>query len=342
MTPPLRRLARALSAHHLDQEARHVAVFLSFGIALALAAGLGVAWAAGFGNVAHRLRHVDVFWFPLALGSAVAAHLGYVLAYREIVHVNEGPRLDLPRALALVSTGFGIFVPRGGFALDLEALRDLGISQREARVRVLGLGALEYVVLATGACVCSFVLLVRHSHVHHAVTLSWAIGVPAGAVLALLALRYRRRLCHNRLGGVLRPGLDALEVVGKILGSPRRHGFAALFGMSAYWVGEVYVLWACVAAFAHRPPPVPSLVVAYATGYALTRRTLPFAGAGAVEALLPFALSWVGFALAAALLAVFAYRVFNLWLPVGPGLVGLLVLRRRSSSRGRRSPSSRS
>jgi uncharacterized membrane protein YbhN (UPF0104 family) len=73
---------------------------------------------------------------------------------------------------------------------------------------------------------------------------------------------------------------------------------------------------------------VPAVVVGYATGYALTRRTLPLAGAGAVEALLPFALLWVGYPLAAAILAVFAYRVFNLWLPLGPAAAALFALRR--------------
>jgi hypothetical protein len=44
---------------------------------------------------------------------------------------------------------------------------------------------------------------------------------------------------------------------------------------------------------------------------------------------LPFALTWVGYGLPAAVLAVFAYRVFNLWLPLGPAAAGLYALRRR-------------
>jgi len=69
------------------------------------------------------------------------------------------------------------------------------------------------------------------------------------------------------------------------------------------------------------------LLIGYATGYALTLRTLPFAGAGAVEALLPFALSWMAISLPAAVLAVFAYRIFNLWLPIVPAAVGLRSMR---------------
>jgi len=73
---------------------------------------------------------------------------------------------------------------------------------------------------------------------------------------------------------------------------------------------------------------VPAVVVGYAAGYALTRRTLPLAGAGAVEALLPFALTWVGEPLPTALLGVVAYRIVNVWLPLGPALAGRFALRR--------------
>ena len=70
-----------------------------------------------------------------------------------------------------------------------------------------------------------------------------------------------------------------------------------------------------------------ALLIGYATGYALTRRTLPFAGAGAVEALLPFTLSWAGTPLAAAVPAVVIYRMINLWLPILPATVGLRAIR---------------
>ena len=102
--------------------------------------------------------------------------------------------------------------------------------------------------------------------------------------------------------------------------------------MAVYWAGEVFVLWVCLAAFTRHTPSVEAVVVGYATGYALTRRTLPLAGAGAVEALLPFALTWVGYGLAPAVLAVFAYRIFNLWLPLGPAAAALYALRRRPPS----------
>ena len=319
-----------LLAHHREHEAHHVVVLMVVAGALSLIAAILVAGTAGYVAVASHIRHANTYWFPFAIAGAVAAHVGYTVAYREVANVGRDVRLGALRAAAIVAAGFGMFIPRGGFAVDLEALQDLGVPREEARVRVLGLGSLEYAVLSAGACACSILLLVNHSHAQRAVTLSWTIGVPAGTALALLAVRYRDWLCRGRIGRLLRPALDAIAVVGRIVAAPRRHGAAAFTGMAVYWAGEVFVLWACLAAFTRDAPSVTAVVVGYATGYALTRRTLPLAGAGAVEALLPFALTWVGYGLPAAVLAVFAYRVFNLWLPLGPAAVALYHLQRRA------------
>jgi hypothetical protein len=316
-----------LFAHHREHEPQHLLILMILAGAISLTATIVAAWIAGFGAVADAARHVNFYWVPFAMTGAVAAQLGYVFAYREIAHVDRGTRIGALRAGAVVAAGFGMFFPRGGFAVDLEALEDLGVPREEARIRVLGLGSLEYAVLAAGACACAFLMLLSHDHAQRSVTLSWVIGVPAGTCLAILAVAHRDWLSRGP-GRILRPFLDALYIVGLIVAAPRRHGVKALIGMALYWAGEIFVLWACLAAFTRHLPSIPAVVVGYATGYALTRRTLPLAGAGAVELLLPVALYWVGFPLAAAVLAVFAYRVFNLWLPIVPAAAGVIALRR--------------
>ena len=321
---------KVLFAHHREHEPHHVVMLMILAGALSLIAAILVAGAAGYVAVASHARHANTYWFPFAIAGAVAAHVGYTFAYREVANVGRGVKLGTLRAGAIVAAGFGMFIPRGGFAVDIEALEDLGVPSEEARIRVLGLGSLEYAVLATGALICAIFLLLDDPHAQRAVTLSWTIGVPVGTALALLAVRYRKRICRGRLRRVLGPPLEAIGVVGQIVASPRRHGAAAFTGMAVYWAGEVFVLWVCLAAFRRDTPSVTAVVVAYATGYALTRRTLPLAGAGAVEALLPFALTWVGYNLPAAVLAVFAYRVFNLWLPLGPAAAALYALQRRA------------
>jgi uncharacterized membrane protein YbhN (UPF0104 family) len=63
------------------------------------------------------------------------------------------------------------------------------------------------------------------------------------------------------------------------------------------------------------------VVIAYATGYAATRRSLPLGGAGVTEVLMTYSLYWVRQPLAPALAAVVAYRIFNLVLAAMPALI---------------------
>jgi len=185
-------------------------------------------------------------------------------------------------------------------------------------------------------------VLLRGLSVDQSLTLPWVIGVPAGAVLALTALRFRKSVGRwPVIGERLARGLNALALVLGIVCKPRQH-WLGLLGVACYWAGDIFVLWSTLHAFSAHTPPTAQLVVGYATGYAATRRALPLGGAGIVEALLPFALGWVEIARAPALLAVFAYRLINLWLPMIPALAGLPTLRRlegrRRGSRLRQHP----
>ncbi len=323
---PLRAL-RALRARHLEYGRHHVAGFILIAAALAFAALAGVAWAAGFDRIADLLDRPQWVWFPIALGGEVAAYLGYTLAYREVTHTHPAPNLRLLETVALVAAGFGMFIARGGFAADYEVLQERCRDDTEARVRVLGLGMLEYVILAPVTCVAAAYLLLDGSRISSGFTLPWVIGVPVGLVLALALLRRRHRFDGRRgwRGGVA-SGLDGFVILDRLARRPRRGALAA-FGMTLYWVGDAFCLWACLHGFLGRPIPVTALIVGYATGYALSRRTLPLAGAGVVEALLPFALLWVSLPLAAGMLAVLAYRFFNLWLPLLPAVLGFRHLR---------------
>ncbi len=71
-----------------------------------------------------------------------------------------------------------------------------------------------------------------------------------------------------------------------------------------------------------------ALVVAYATGYALSRRSLPLAGAAVTEAFLAYALFLVGEPFAVALVGVLAYRFFNFVLPMVPAVAARPGVRR--------------
>jgi uncharacterized membrane protein YbhN (UPF0104 family) len=315
-----------MSSNVTHRSARELALFLALSGALSLLAVTGVAWAAGFHALEDRIRSYHLEWLALALAAEIVAYLGYMFAYREVARVEKGPGLEKRHAAAFVATGFGAFVARGGFALDLHAFQGQGISDRQARIRVLGLGALEYAVLAPAACGAAALLLVEHVRSPATgITLPWAIGVPAGAAIILPLLALRGRLRHHGWQDGLAQGLESIHVL-RCLFMRARHA-AAPVGTALYWLGDILCLWACLRIFEPQPLGVAQLLIGYATGYALTRRTLPFAGAGAVEAFLPFALSWAGTPLAAALPAVVMYRLINLWLPIIPATIGLRTVR---------------
>jgi uncharacterized membrane protein YbhN (UPF0104 family) len=225
-----------------------------------------------------------------------------------------------------VAAGFGSFVARGGFAVDVHAFKQAGLTDQEVRVRVLGLGALEYALLAPAACVVAIQLLADGHSPSLGLTLPWAIAVPLGFVAALWTVEKRETLrVHPGRRRHLAQALDSVYVLKRMFAQPK-HLLGPL-GSAVYWFGDIFCLWACLQAFTHGTPNISLLLLGYATGYALTRRTLPLGGAGAVDALLPFALSWCGISLAAAVLAVFAYRIFNLWLPLVPAAIGLRSMR---------------
>lgn len=325
-----KRVRDAIASSYLEQHPAHTAAFVVIAGALAAGALFGLAFVAGPGAVLHRLAHPNLYWLPIAFGATVMSYLGYMLAYRECACAGSGPDLPMAHVGALVAGGFGLFIPRGGFALDVDALEVAGLPRREARVRTYSLGTLEYAVLAPVAFAISLLLLVTGFR-RNGIPLSWTVGVPVGALIALWLLRHRRALA-TREGwrARLAHGLDGVAHTLDLV-RDRRAAFFALLGMAIYWAGDIFVLWACLAVFwPHGTPSVTLIVLGYASGYALTRRSLPLAGAGAVETMLPFALMWTGIALPAAIVCVFLYRLFNLWLPLVPAAAAVFVLRRAS------------
>ena len=322
-----------LVTHHLE----HTRAQLLWSVAISGALAVGglaiAAWLAGYGKMPDLFTGAAWVWFPIALAGELVTYTGYTLAYHNLAKLEPGRELGLPRLLALVANGFGAFIPRGGFAADYRVLVETGMEEHEARRSVLAIAALEYVILAPAACISAIYLLLVSKVAHPAFTYPWAIAVPVGFGIGF-ALLAKRKGWHRRSGWrkKLADGLDLLYDLKRLAQRPLKLGIAAYGGMILYWAGDVFILWACLRAFLGHAPTLPVLIVGYATGYALTRRTLPLAGAGVVELFLPFALHWLGVPLAPAVLAVLAYRIFNLWLPLIPAVAGYRSIRRTFDS----------
>jgi hypothetical protein len=100
----------------------------------------------------------DPAWIVLTIVAGTLTLPTYVLAYRHIAALGDGP-MPLKLVARLVVAGFGAFAPGGGFVIDKRALHAIQDDHRGATIRVLGLGALEWAVLAPAAWVCAIVLL---------------------------------------------------------------------------------------------------------------------------------------------------------------------------------------
>jgi uncharacterized membrane protein YbhN (UPF0104 family) len=291
--------------------------------AIAVGTVVAIAFDDGLRTISHTLTHLAPQWLALALAFELMAYAGYVAAYRSSAHAPGRGRLPLHLAVQLVVAGFGPFVALGGFSLDRRVLRAVHRNDRVARVQVLGLGVVEYALLAPAAWICALIMVIEGRRASPGLTLPWLLAVPPGFAIAAWASKpERRRRWHGgrgRLRGLRSEVIDGLCVLRRLVARPQDHP-GAILGMGLYWAAEIACLGAALACFGVEIS-VPALAVAHATGYAASRRSLPLGGAGVTEALLTLALIWVHVPAPAALLSVATYRLINFLAPTLPGLM---------------------
>jgi uncharacterized membrane protein YbhN (UPF0104 family) len=298
---------------------------------LALGAVALLADLAGAERIDRAARNLHPGWLVLCLGGELLAYAGYVLAIRDTAKVDHGPTLTFGRSIQTVIAGFGVFAATrtsGGFAADYWVLRSAGEDRDGAMARVLALGALEYAILAPAALCSAIAILVDGENVPLTITLPWLAVIP-GAFAAVWvsspkrAARYADAGGGGRLRRAFAHAVAGLAILRSMfVAPPREHGLG-LIGTALYWAGDIACLWGALQVFGNPRLSLPALILGYATGYVLTRRSLPAGGAGIVEIALTFALHWVGFPFVRALLGVVVYRMFNLWLPILPALAVL-------------------
>jgi uncharacterized membrane protein YbhN (UPF0104 family) len=293
---------------------------IAFGVATG--AVLLVGATAGYGHLVDALSDVRPAWVVLAALLQIVAVAAYAIAFHWAVGVDGGPRLSWRSTFSIVLTGFGAHAPAGGFGVDQQALRKV-TDRRRAMHRVLGLGALEYAILAPAATICAVVMLLDHDRVDGGLLWPWILCVPIGFGIGLWLsrpgndTRLRRGPLWLRMW--VDHGLEGVRTLHRLVscGDERTAAYAAI---AAYWAADIASLYAALRAVGVQLD-APSVILAYATGYAATRRTLPLGGAGVTEVLMTYALHWVGAPLAPALAGVVVYRAFNLVAPAVPALL---------------------
>jgi uncharacterized membrane protein YbhN (UPF0104 family) len=301
-------------------------------LALAAATGTALLLAAifGFHAFGHAWTNLHAGWLALVVGTGALAIAAYVPAYRGVSKVGDGPELPLPLAARIVLAGFGPFTVAGGFMLDKRALTRVVKDERAVSVRVAGLGALEWALLAPPAWLAAVVLLAEgDSTVKASLLWPWAIAVPLGfaGAFALASEERAERLAASdralrRHFGLLLCGVVVLKDLIRSVSSC----WSAMAAMALYWSFEIASLYSALRFIGARVGLAPT-ILGLATGYALTRRSMPLAGAAVTEAMMTFSLHWVGVGLASALAAVIVFRGSGFTLLALPALAMRATIR---------------
>ena len=273
-----------------------------------------------------RLEHGDARWLALALVFEALSFLGHAVLFRA-VGVDARGRIGLRASVEItlaghVATRLLASAGAGGVALTAWALRRSGMARAVVAARMT-----TFLVLLYSVYMAALVL----GGAGLALGLLPGGGSPAVTVVpaAFGALVIALVVCAQRI----RPGAGRVRRVLAPLGAgvrdARRLARSAnpgLLGALMWWGFDIAVLWACFEAFG-ASPPVAVVVVAYFTGMLANTLPLP-GGVGGVEGGMIGALVAFGVDPALALVAVLGYRGFAFWLPIVPGAIAYLTLRR--------------
>jgi uncharacterized membrane protein YbhN (UPF0104 family) len=306
--------------------ARRVLVMVAGAALTAVSVVLLAPAVADLPDALHRLTHGDARWLALALVLEALSFLGHAILFRA-VGLDERGRIGLRASVEITLAGHAATrvlasAGAGGVALTAWAMRRSGMDRATVAARMVTFIVLLYsvymVALVVGGAGLALGVLPGGGSV--AITVVPAIF---GAVVITIVLGAQRiRPGEGRLRRTLAPVGAGVRDARRLA----RTGNAGLLGALMWWGFDIAVLWACFEAFGDSPA-IAVLVVAYFVGTLANTLPLP-GGIGGVEGGMIGALVAFGVDPALALIAVLAYRGFAFWLPIVPGVIAFITLRR--------------
>jgi uncharacterized protein (TIRG00374 family) len=307
-------------------------------------------------NALERIQDADPVWIAVALGLNILSFVAYIALFAGIVGGREAPpkvreRLDWRASYQITLAGLAatrLFSAggAGGIALTYWALRRAGMPAREAGQRMVAFLVLLYTTYLCALVVCGILLRVGVFPGPAPVSMTIVPAALAGVALVIVFLislipgDFERLVAswargHRRVGLARRvasvPATIArgTRVALTILMHPSR-GLLSIAGAAGFWAANIAVLWACFHAYGES---VPKAVLIQGFFVGMTANLLPFfpGGVGSVDAGLIAAFLAFGLPSSTVFVAVLTYRVIAFWLPIPPGIVAYLQLRRTVS-----------
>jgi uncharacterized protein (TIRG00374 family) len=301
----------------------------------------------GLDDTIARLGEAEAIWVAIAVGFMVLSFAAYVSLFRGVIgervlHLEWREAYQITLA-GLAATRLFSAGGAGGIVLTYWALRKAGMSRGESATRMIA-----FLILLYGAYLIALVvfgILLRTGALPGGAPVALTIipaAVAFGIIIAVLLMALipgdlQRRLSRFRRGGLLGRLTHRLATVPETLArgtrtaleflrSPRQ-GAPALVGAIGWWAANIAILWASFEAFG-LSVPVAVLIQGFFVGMAANFFPFAPAGVGAVDAGLIGTFVLFGLPGSTVLVAVLTYRLIAFWVPIPPGIVAFLQLRK--------------
>jgi uncharacterized protein (TIRG00374 family) len=325
-----------------------VAVFI-IGLYVALPAALN-----GLSDTGDVIADANPWWIGVALGFNVCSFIAYIALFRGVIGGRDendlvGDRMDWAASYQITMAGLAatrLFSAggAGGIALTYWAVRRAGMSRRDAARRMVAFLVLLYTVYMTTLLICGLFLRIGLFSGQNPVGMTIVPAALAGVAIAIMLLvslipndverrlagwtkGYRRRARWlRRLATGPATLASGTRTAMTLVRNPSR-GALAIGGAVGFWAANIAVLWACFHAFGES---VPKAVLVQGFFVGMTANLLPFfpGGVGSVDAGMIGAFLAFGQPSSTVIVSVLVYRVIAFWLPIPPGIVAYLQLRR--------------
>jgi uncharacterized membrane protein YbhN (UPF0104 family) len=305
---------------------RRVALMVAAAAVMVVSVALLAPAVADLPDAVRRLEHGNLNWLALALGLEALSFLGHAILFRA-VGLDERGRIGLRASVEITLAGHAATrvlasAGAGGVALTAWAMRRSGMDRATVAARMVTFIVLLYSVYMVALVVGGAGLALGVLPGGGSVAITVVPAVFGATVIAIVLGAQRIRPGETRRRRTLAPVGAGVREARRLA----RTGNAGLLGALMWWGFDIAVLWACFEAFGDSPA-IAVLVVAYFVGTLANTLPLP-GGIGGVEGGMIGALVAFGVDPALALIAVLAYRGFAFWLPIIPGVIAFVTLRR--------------
>jgi uncharacterized membrane protein YbhN (UPF0104 family) len=304
-------------------------VLVLVGASAAMVAGLVVVAPAlaDLPDVWAKIAHGHMGWLLFALVLEALSFVGHAILFRAVSVEGGGTRIGFRASTEITLAGHAatkLFssAGAGGIALTAWALKKSGMDGRDVAARMTTFMVLLYAVYMGALVVGGLGLYTGVINGGGSFAMTIVPAIFGAAVIALVASAQLVKPGEGRLRRWLSPIGDGVRSARHLI----RTGNPGLLGAFMWWAFDIAALWAAFEAFGDSPA-VGVLVVGYFVGMLANTLPLP-GGVGGVDGGMVGALIAFGVEPELALLAVLGYRGFVFWMPIIPGALGYLALRR--------------